>query len=541
MASPAEAVVGPTGRAYLRRRPERTVLHGLMREHLSSFLAERQARDRPLPGYVVDALRGLLGCGDLASGFARFRCGGCGTERLVAFTCKDRSICASCMSRRQTKIAAHLVDRVLPSVRIRQWTLSLPHRLRFLVAFDHDLCLAVHRIHWRALRTFHRRRARQLGLVPDGAELEVGAFTVVQRFGSSCELNPHFHTPMLDGVYVRTSRTTSRGDPPTFVRLPAPTEEEVSALCDTIARRIRRLLVRRGHWEDDDQGGRPADLGDEPPMADLFAASIQHRGATGPTAGHRLLRLRHAQPRPGADGQKARSHGFDLHVGRPIGAKRKDRREQLCRYLLRPALANDRLFLTPHGTVLLSIKTPWSDGTTHLDLSPTDLLARLAALVCRPRANQILHLGVLSPHHRWRDAVTPDPPRAKPSPCSAGDSGAAAPEVSAARNDTWAELMWRGLQIDALACPTCGGRFRHVEHHDPRRHPAKSSATSASNRSRPSSPPPACPTSSNSSTDLDAPRRAPRSCVASPPGDPFIRFPFQPPAPATTDFAERVV
>jgi hypothetical protein len=29
-------------------------------------------------------------------------------------------------------------------------------------------------------------------------------------------------------------------------------------------------------------------------------------------------------------------------------------------------------------------------------------------------------------------------------------------------NDSWAELMQRGLQIDTLACPTCGGRFRHI-------------------------------------------------------------------------------
>ena len=146
MAASAEAVIEPGCRPYVRRRPERGTLHGVLRSHLNTFFAERQARERPLPKYVADALRGLLGCGDLAGGFARFRCGGCGTDRLVAFSCKDRSICASCMSRRQTEIAAHLTDRVLPAVRLRQWTLSMPHRLRLLLAFDHDLCLAVHRV-----------------------------------------------------------------------------------------------------------------------------------------------------------------------------------------------------------------------------------------------------------------------------------------------------------------------------------------------------------------------------------------------------------
>ena len=225
--------------------------------------------------------------------------------------------------------------------------------------------------------------------MPEGAEVEAGGFTIIQRFGSSCELNLHFHTPMLDGVYLRPSGDEASA-PPTFVRLPAPSEDEVRALCDTIAERVRRLLVRRGHWEDDDEGGRATDLDDPPPMADLFAASIQQRGATGPSAGQRLLRLRHAEPRPHSDGRKARSHGFDLHAGRPIGRKRKDRREKLCGYLLRPPLAAARLHLTPHGQVILALKAPWSDGTTHLELSPTDLIARLAALVCRPRANQIL-------------------------------------------------------------------------------------------------------------------------------------------------------
>jgi hypothetical protein len=37
--------------------------------------------------------------------------------------------------------AAHLVDHMLPAVPIRQWVLSLPHRLRYLLAWDHGLTL----------------------------------------------------------------------------------------------------------------------------------------------------------------------------------------------------------------------------------------------------------------------------------------------------------------------------------------------------------------------------------------------------------------
>ena len=35
------------------------------------------------------------------------------------------------------------MDHVLPDVPVRQWVLTLPHRLRYLLAWRHDLCRAV--------------------------------------------------------------------------------------------------------------------------------------------------------------------------------------------------------------------------------------------------------------------------------------------------------------------------------------------------------------------------------------------------------------
>ena len=39
--------------------------------------------------------------------------------------------------------AAHLVDHVFPRVPVRQWVLSLPIRLRFILAYDAELCSKV--------------------------------------------------------------------------------------------------------------------------------------------------------------------------------------------------------------------------------------------------------------------------------------------------------------------------------------------------------------------------------------------------------------
>jgi len=41
-----------------------------------------------------------------------------------------------------TESAARLVDAVLPPVPVRQWVLNLPHRLRYLLAWDHALARA---------------------------------------------------------------------------------------------------------------------------------------------------------------------------------------------------------------------------------------------------------------------------------------------------------------------------------------------------------------------------------------------------------------
>jgi hypothetical protein len=53
--------------------------------------------------------------------------------------------------------SAHLVDHVFPDVPVRQWVLSLPHRLRSLLAWDHDLCRAVSGVAVRTVLGFLRR------------------------------------------------------------------------------------------------------------------------------------------------------------------------------------------------------------------------------------------------------------------------------------------------------------------------------------------------------------------------------------------------
>jgi hypothetical protein len=190
-----------TARGYARREPETTVLYRVVRDHLETLLDT--ARDRSdhrfgYPRFGEREFEKFLTCGLLCRGFVRVRCDGCADERLVAFSCKTRGSCPSCTSRRMADIAAHLITRVLPAVPYRQWVLSLPRAVRFLLARDDELLSKVFGVFLRNLFARQRRRARACGIDDPHA----GAVTFVQRFGSLLNLNCHAHALLPDGVFA---------------------------------------------------------------------------------------------------------------------------------------------------------------------------------------------------------------------------------------------------------------------------------------------------------------------------------------------------
>jgi hypothetical protein len=111
----------------------------------------------------------------------------------------------------------------------------------------------------------------------------------------------------------------------------------------------------------------------------------------------------------------ARANGFSLHAGVSCEGSLRNKRERLCRYIARPAVAIPRLSLSSTGKVVYTLKTPYRDGTracpavsgTQVAFEPVDFMARLAVLVPKPRVNLTRYHGVLAPNHRWRGVVTP--------------------------------------------------------------------------------------------------------------------------------------
>ncbi len=150
-----------------------------------------------------DSTTGAPGANSLLTfGFARVPCSGCGRDDFVAFSCKGRGFCPSCGGRRMADSAAHLVDEVLPDVPVRQWVLSFPFRIRYLLAYDPKLCCAVRRIFVRSVLDFLERQAQQQGHF--GARS--GAVVLVQRFG---EYRTRFDFVMRDAIdfYAQTPKS----------------------------------------------------------------------------------------------------------------------------------------------------------------------------------------------------------------------------------------------------------------------------------------------------------------------------------------------
>ena len=335
--------------------------------------------------------------------------------------------------------------------------------LRFLLAAEPRALTEVLAVVQRAISTFLVRRA---GLtVASGAR--TGAVTLIQRFGSALNLNIHLHTLFLDGAY------RFRANKARFHRARRPTNGELTQLLDTLSRRIVRVLERRGLLIAD-----PVDpylefeVGSS--LDQIQAASIAYRIAIGPHAGRKALTLYRVPPSEKEPNIPllARMYGFSLHAGTVCEAHQRSKLERLCRYITRPPIATKRLCVDDHGRVVYRYKRPFRDGSTHVVLEPLDFIARLAALVPRPKLNltrfhsaggiEVTTLAkpkkwpseavarVLAPNFKHRHKIVPRRARGR-----VDDDKPIAPM-------SWAQRLKRVFTIDIERCPDCGGKLRVI-------------------------------------------------------------------------------
>lgn len=173
--------------------------------------------------------------------------------------------------------------------------------------------------------------------------------------------------------------------------------------------------------------------------------------------GKKVLSLPTAAPVPVVPATAQRcvnAQGFSLHAETRCAINQRHKLEQLCRYITRPAIANERLSVNPTGQVVLTLKTPYHDGTTQIVMDPLEFMQRLAALVPRPRLHLIRFHGLLAPNAKLRSAIVPS---ASTEVTTTPPDQAEAPKPSVPAHLRWARLLKRVLDIDLDHCPQCGG------------------------------------------------------------------------------------
>jgi hypothetical protein len=99
---------------YVRRQPEQTTLYRVVQDNLATLHAMFETEHGvQLPKFVRREFDGFLDCGLLSRGFAHLKCDKCNKSQLVAFACKGRGFCPSCMGRRMAERAVNMIESVV--------------------------------------------------------------------------------------------------------------------------------------------------------------------------------------------------------------------------------------------------------------------------------------------------------------------------------------------------------------------------------------------------------------------------------------------
>ena len=156
----------------------------------------------------------------------------CRTGFVVAFSCKGRGVCPSSSGRHMAQTAAHLVDHVIPPVPVRQWVISVPKRLRGMLA---DRPRAVNALTKIFLAEIERLLLAAAGGTPDAdmpraARPRLGgispATASVRRSTATCTCG----TRVTDGGFVPAADDADRDAPPAFLPARPISQSDLAAL-----------------------------------------------------------------------------------------------------------------------------------------------------------------------------------------------------------------------------------------------------------------------------------------------------------------------
>ena len=150
--------------------------------------------------------------------------------------------------------------------------------------------------------------------------------------------------------------------------------------------------------------------------------------------------------------------GFSLNASVACRPEERKRLERLCRHVARPPLALERLGRNGEGLLVHRLKRPFRGGTTEFLFEQLDFLARLAALVPRPRSHLRRYHGVLAPNLRHRRLVV-SAPVPVPVPAHPGQDDKSTPAHARAPTSSMQRLRYV-FDIDLRQCACRGAALR---------------------------------------------------------------------------------
>lgn len=267
------------------------------------------------------------------------------------------------------------------------------------------------------LSAYLRRKAKICGgKALNATTFYPGAVSIIQRFGSSLNLNVLLHSQVGDGVYAKLPDGRLL-----FLTVPSPTDEDIRKITLKIARRAHRYLEKRISETDVDVLEEK-----EPLLAKCYAASIRSLTALGINAGKPLMRMLAPELKREEYRDDRTLMGFNLHASKAIEADDRAGLERILRHMGRPPSSKERLNMAPDGE-------------------------RLVAIIPSPRKNLVRYSGFFAPNaHVCQEII------ANRAGVSEKDSD------QRIGRPAFAHLMARVFSIDVLECPRCKSRMQLI-------------------------------------------------------------------------------
>ncbi len=352
--------------------------------------------------YVRQVIYRFLDCGILHNGFARVKCGECGHEYLLAFSCKRRHFCPSCHQKRVVEFGEWLCEEVLKAVPHRHFTFSIPKILRRYFLYDRKLLSHLSRCGWESLKAFFKEVVPVKDPVLRGKEDAVpGATIAIQSFGDFLQFNPHLHILCSDGCFCED------GIFKVAPRFHTKTLEEI------FRHKVFKMLLSKGKITEE-----------------LIWM---------------LMNWRHS--------------GFNVFCGPRIQPGEEKAMENLARYIIRASFSQERMSYLPEES---KVNYQSKDGKQEKDFDALEWIAAMCSHVPNKGEQMVRYYGYYSNVSRGKrkkrnhDGLIHNVPEPVEGPDLSGE------ESSKEYRRNWARLIQKIYEVDPLTCPKCSGKMKII-------------------------------------------------------------------------------